>query len=406
MIAALAWRNLWRQPRRTILSALAIAFICVFLIFMPSLQSGSYNMMIESTLRLFDGYAQIQQSDYRDNPKITSSIKNYASLKKQIEQIPQVTTIGARAISYAILASDKRSFAAQVVGVEAEAEKKLSTLAGNIKQGRYLNKNSDNEVVMGEVLARNLQLKLGDSLTLLGMGKNGSLAADSLRLVGIFASGIQAMDRAVIEMPLHRFQQSFHMENEVHSIVMGGQNIHLFKPALKDIEKISAQQQLKTLDWTQLQPGLLKAIYLDMSSAALIYIVMIIVVSFSLLNSLLMSVLERTREFGMLLSLGMRPSSIIKMVWIETLLLTLLGLLMGILMGYGITAYYAQAGIHFPQAEEVMAQFGLPSTIYPELNLLTLFVGPLVIGLCILLVGLFPLIKIHRLQPVTAMRSI
>jgi len=406
MIIQLAWRNLWRQPRRTVLSSLAIAFTSAFMIFMPSLQNGSYNSMIESTLRLYDGYAEIQQEGYRDNPEIRNSIKNYTAVITGLEGLPEIKAVGARGIGSAVLSSKSRSLGAQIVGVEPSVEAKLSSIPSNIRNGRFLQGEDSDEIVMGVTLARNLQLNLGDKVTLLGMGRDGSLAVDSLVLVGTFVTGINALDRLMAEMPLGRFQQSFSMNQQVHAIVLSGENISQFQPVLASVRDIAAQHNLSLLDWKALQPGLYQGIILDISSAAMIYIAMIIVVTFSLLNSLLMSVLERTREFGMLLALGMRPGSIGRMIWAETVLLIVFGLSIGLLIGYLVSEYYAKVGIHFEKAQEVFDKFGLPSAIYPEVSVLTLLVGPTIIGLSVLFAGLFPVLRIYRLQPVAAMRTI
>lgn len=406
MIFQLAWRNLWRQPRRTILSSLAIGFTTTLLIFMPSMQNGSYDTMIESTLRLYDGYAEIQQAGYRDNPEVRNSIENYDTALTQLRKIPGITAAGVRADGSAVLSSATRSLGARVIGVQPDIEAELSSIPGNIRSGRYLDDLYSNEIVMGEILARNLQLELGDNVTLLGMGRDGSLAADSLILVGTFSTGINMMDRLMSEMPLGRFQESFSMNGHVHSIVMNGKTITDFEVAQPEARVIAQTNQLELLDWKQLQPGLWQGILLDISSAVLVYIALVIVVAFSLLNSILMSVLERTREFGVLLALGMRPAQISQMVWVETLLMLLFGLILGMLLGYGLTEYYAYAGIHFEQAAEVFERYGLPSAIYPKINLFTFIAGPAVIGSSVILAGLFPVLRIHLMDAVTAMRTV
>ena len=162
---------------------------------------------------------------------------------------------------------------------------------------------------------------------------------------------------------------------------------------------------LEVLDWRALQPGMWQAILLDASTGTLIYIAMVVVVTFSLLNSLLMSVLERTNEFGMLMALGMRPLQIGRMVWVETVLLLVLGLVLGMLLGAALTSYFARSGIVFGQAQEIFAQFGLSGAMYPKLSPLTLLAGPAVIAVGTLLAGFFPFWRVYRLEPVPAMRA-
>ncbi len=406
MIAALAWRNLWRQPRRTLLSSLAIAFVTIFLIFMPSWQNGTYNAMIENTLRLFDGYAEVQAPGYHNDPQIRTTIHDPQALLTRLQALPGVRTASPRALSYALLTAGNHSYGAQIVGVQPDTEPGVSTIPRNVHQGRYLKGLDSGEIVLGETLAKNLRLHVGDRVTLLGLGRDGSLAADSLRLVGIFRTGIQDMDRLMAEMPLGRFQDTFSMPKQIHVIALGGRSLSRLQTSLAPVEAIAKQNGLVTLDWKQLQPGLLQGILLDMSTGAMLYLATVLVVAFSLLNSLLMSVLERTREFGMLMALGMRPGSIGGLVWIETLFMLLLGLSVGILLGYLVTDYFAHVGIYFGESQQLFAQFGLPGAMYPAINWFTLLAGPAIIAVAIILAGLYPVLRIRRLEPVPAMRTV
>ena len=162
MIFALAWRNLWRYPRRTILNLAAITFASVVTIFMVSLQVGSYRSMIEHSLHLFDGYAQIQTPRFKEKPTIRQTISNPTALVSQLQTHPEIAQIGIRALTYGLLSSATRSYAAQIIGVQPENEPKISRLPQVINhQGRFLNNNQANEIVLGETLARNLQVQVG-----------------------------------------------------------------------------------------------------------------------------------------------------------------------------------------------------------------------------------------------------
>lgn len=405
MTAALAWRNLWRRPRRTILSIAGLAFASAFLIFMPSLQNGSYRAMINNTLRLYDGYAEIAQPGYRESPDIRKSIENVDSLLRSVREVDDEGAVGVRASAYVLLSAEDRSFGAQVVGVQPASEPRVSTLPQKIEAGRYLQDDGSAQIVLGATLARNLRVRVGEPVTLLGTGKDGSLAVDSLTVVGTFATGIGDMDRLMAEMPLSRFQDTFSMPGQAHVIVLGGDSLADVAPMLGPLRTVAAPRDLEVLDWRELQPGLWQAILLDASTAALIYVAMVVVVTFTLLNSLLMAVLERTREFGVLMSLGMRPARIGRMVWAETVMLLVLGLSLGIALGYVLGAYFARHGIVFGQAQQVFGQFGLPGAMYPRVDVWTLLGGPAVIAVFTLLAGLFPFWRVYRLEPVAAMRA-
>jgi putative ABC transport system permease protein len=406
VIVALAWRNLWRRPRRTWLSVAGLAFTAAFVIFMPSLQNGSYRAMINNTLHLYDGYAEIERPGYREEPDIRDGITGVSELLESLRRIKGVGPVSARASAYVLLSAGERSFGAQIVGVQPETEARVSTVARNVTAGRYLDEADDGQVVLGATLARNLRVGVGDRVTLLGTGQDGSLAADSLTVVGTFTAGIGDLDRLTAEMPLHRFQDTFSMPGQAHTIVLGSAGLTGFSPLLESVRAVAAPKGLEVLDWQQLQPGLWQAILLDASTAVLIYVAMVVVVTFTLLNSLLMAVLERTNEFGVLMALGMRPMRIGWMVWLETVLLLAMGLGIGMALGYAVSDYYGHSGIEFGQTQEIFGKFGLSGAMYPRVNALTLLAGPAVIALGTLVAGLFPFWRVYRLQPVAAMRAV
>lgn len=407
MIFSLAWRNLWRQPRRTILSSLAITLITAMMVFIPAFQFGGYLSMIENSMNLFDGHLQVEVKGYKQDPSIRKTIKNPQDLLKKIIQNPGVEHSGIRARGFGLLSSPSRSFGAMILGVQPEREPGLSTVPNKIVEGRFFNQEADNEIILGARLAKNLGIGVGEWVTLLGTGLNGSMAVDYLQVIGLFKSGVPDIDRQFAEIPLTRFQEAFSIPNQAHSIVLSGASaLAMEEEKEKIISLLDPDANLVVLDWKEIQPPLLQAIYLDLSSAVVMYVILIIIVTFSLLNSLLMSVLERTREFGMLMALGMRPAILARVVWVETLMLISIGLLAGLLFGYAISEYYNQTGIYFDEFEEMMAEFGMSGAIYPMIHPLTILVGPIFIGFCIALAGLYPILRIRRLEPVSAMRKI
>jgi len=195
------------------------------------------------------------------------------------------------------------------------------------------------------------------------------------------------------------------MPGQVNTIVFGGNSLPDFLNSVDDIRRIAKENGAQALDWKELQPGLFQAILLDISSAALIYLAMVIVVTFILLNTLFMSVLERTFEFGIMMGLGMKDYQIGLMIWLETVLLLCVGLVFGMALGAALSDYYGHQGVHFEQAEALFQQFGLPGGMYPELNAFTLLAGPGLVSLCIIIAGAFPILRLRSMDPVSAMRN-
>lgn len=403
---ALAWRNLWRQPRRTLLTVAVIMLAGAVTVFLLALQTGSYATMKDNTLGVFDGFAQVQPPKYLDDPGIRRTIAHPERLAQAIERIKGVNAVALRGATYALLSRGQHSVGTYVVGVQPGAEARVSSIARSVRAGHYLGPGNGAEVVIGQALARNLGVGVGDRLTLLGMARDGSVAADVLTVRGVFSSGVSALDRQLAEIPLARFQADFAMGGLANLLVVSGRGLAQVQAALPAIRRLAEPQGLAVRSWNELEPGLAGAIHLDASTSMLWYVSLVVVVVVLLLNTLLMSVLERTREFGVLLALGMRDGAIGRMVWLELILLLGIGLTAGIALGGGLVAWYGVHGIALPGAEGVFAQWGLPSRMYPQLSAFSLLTGPAAIALATSAAGVFPYLRIRRLRPVPAMRAV
>ncbi len=404
MLASLAWRNIWRQPVRSILSLTGLGFTSMLLVFMLSFQLGVYDTMKEGALGLFDGFGQFQPTGYNDDPDISRTLPDMGLLA-DAAGIAGISATTLRASSFAIVANENRSFGTAVIGVDPASEEKVSALSATIAQGRYLEAGDDNTIVMGAGLARNLGLELGDMVTMLGTGMDGAVAADVLVLVGIFDTGIAELDRQITQIPLARFQASFNLENNANVIALRGEKLGDVLAAEPALRALAAQNGVVYLNWGELQPALKQMITLDFSTSMLMYATLVIVVVFILLNTLYMSVLERTREFGSLLAIGMRPRQIGAMVWLELVFLSFLGSAIGIALGVALSLYFQHVGIQFAGMEELFVQWGISGKIYPDPSLLSVTAGPGVIVISIAILGIIPFRRILGLEPVSAMAA-
>jgi len=467
---ALAWRNLWRYPRRTVLNLVAMVFATVVTVFMLSLQVGTYDSLIDHALKVFHGYAQVRPAGEKNLNVPRRIIRRVATVTARVKQYPGVTHASPRAMGYALLSSAERSYAVQIIGISPGGESQISSLPKAIRRGRFVLAGDVGEIVIGAILARNLRVDIGDTVTLLGIARDGSVAADVLRVVGVFETGTRELDRGLAQMPLARFQAVYGMPGAAHTIVITTDSLAILEETLRGLRAQLAGQNFEVLGWERLAPGLMQAIELDAGTAMILYVGLLVVVIFSLLNSLiaqhrlrgaalsaqllssaslhstglkaaalralainplerkyalsfecyafsaqnefrstaepLISVLERTREFGVLLAIGMPPAMLARVVWLETVLLAGLGVGSGLLTGWAITACYAHFGLHLEGLDTVVAQWGLPDRLYPEITAFTLLTGPLVLLVSVLLAGALAVLRIWRLQPITAMRSI
>jgi len=384
----------------------AMIFSSVLLILMMSFQFGMYGLMIENTLKIFTGHVQVQAPGYLDDKKMRQTVPDIIPLADSLRRTLQNEHVAARGQTFALASSEDRSYGIAIYGVESEFEPKVSNIPGLVSEGRYLNDDAAAEIVVGSVMARNLRVAVGDEITLLGSGVDGSFAAAVVEIVGIFSSGIKDIDRNIAEIPLGLFQETFFMEGAGHQISIVGDDLDSVPELQSEVRSLlPAVGNLVVHDWSELQPGVKQAIQADMGSAFFMYFILVVLVSFSVLNTQLMSVLERTREFGIVMSLGLKPGRLGRLVILETALMGLMGTAIGILAGAALTAWVGTVGFTLPGMDEMAAQFNLPARMFPQVSALSLFAGPLIVFLFTMLASIYPAVRLRWLHPVTAMRA-
>jgi ABC-type lipoprotein release transport system permease subunit len=406
----MAWRNIWRNPRRTILTIGAIAFASLLLVFMLSFQFGSYDTMINTSVKIQTGHLQIQAREFQDKKDIRLVVPEPARIADVLNQIPHIAAYTFRGQAFSLVSSDQRTYGVAVTGIDPDREARVSRLKSLVRAGKFLDGNDTNQALIGQLLARNLRVKLGDELTLLGQGRDGSIAATVVKVKGIFNSGIGDFDRAVIHIPLKTFQEVYSMQGAVHQVVIIADSLHdvdsIKTRVTQGLLQLAFDKPLTVLDWDQLMPGLRQSIEMDLISGLIFYFLLVLVVAFSILNTFLMAIFERTREFGVLMAIGTTPGRLTKVLLIESLAITLIGIVAGIMVGSLITLYFQAHGIDFSGASELLSQFGITGRMYPKLSWLSAVSGPLVVFIITFFAALYPAIKVRRLQPVEAMRAI
>lgn len=406
IVFRLAWRNLWRQPRRTWLTTGAIVFSNVLLVFLMSLQFGMYDLMIENSLQGFTGHMQVQRAGYVDDQRMRQSVPDIVELADRLRSELGVDSVAARARAFALASSESRSYGIAVVGVDPDYESHVSNIPGLVSEGRFLTDPAAAEIVIGAVLARNLRVGVGDEITLLGSGLDGSFAAAVVTVVGIFDSGVADIDRVFAEVPLGYFQDVFYMDGAGHLVVIKAPDLDAAPVLQQRVEQlIEPRSDLVVHDWNRLQPGLKQAIQADISSSFFMYGVLTILVAFSVLNTQLMSVLERTREFGIIMALGLKPGRLGRLVLLETAIMGVIGGLLGAAAGALLTLYFTRNGFQIPGMEEMAAQFNLPARMYPRIGTVSLLLGPFILLVFSLLAAVYPALRLQWLRPVEAMRA-
>ncbi len=392
------------------MTILAIVFATMLLVFMLSFQFGSYDTMINTAVKIHTGHVQVQAEGYRDKMDIRLVVPNPGAVDDVIKDIPGIEAYTSRANAFSLVSSSDRTYGVLLTGIDPEREAKVSTLKKLVQRGEYLAQEDTDMALVGELLARNLKVDIGDELVALGQGRDGSVAASVLKVKGIFSSGEDKFDRNSVQMPLGYFQDVFSMRGAVHEMVVLGRSLEDVKKIKKElgagVRSIDNDGNLVVLDWMELMPGIVQSIKLDLVSGLIMYVILIVVVAFSILNTFLMAIFERTREFGVLMAIGMTPGRLMKSLFLESATITLIGIILGIISGGMITWYYQVHGILISGASELLSQYGLPERMYPQLSVLSVSIGAGIVLIITILTAIYPVLKVRRLRPVEAMTAV
>jgi len=404
LFVLVAWRNLWRNKRRTWLSVGGIAFSLFLVVTGMAFQTGTYDDMINLGARLGHSHIQVQHPDYLDNPRVKNTFYDALGTSRSISQIPDVAGVAMRTESFALVSVGERSYGAMIVGVEPNKEPSVSDFPSLLIEGTYLG--DVGHAYIGSALARNLSAAVGDEIVILGTGKTGNLAPMLLTIGGIFTTGITDVDRSYVQVRIEAFQEAFEFGDEIHRLLVSVSDLAHINAVVADIRRV-VSDEVVVHDWETLMPEIRQGIDLDKISAQFMYWMLLAVVLLSIVNTFVMTVFERSREFGMLVAVGMRPRQIIGMVVIESIALWIVGSVVGLLVCLAVVIPTSWVGVPMPAAATEMSMGGMqiPTHIYPGLDASTLLTGPLVLGVGTVLGAMLPALRIRTLKPVEALRE-
>ncbi|MCK4852589.1 MAG: ABC transporter permease, partial [Candidatus Omnitrophica bacterium] len=338
IITKLAWRNVWRNKRRTILTLLTIVVGCGMIIFMNSLAKGGHDQMIEDAIIINTGHIQIHEKGFWDNQTIDYAFQTKRPLRKAIESDKRISGYSFRIHAGCLLSFEGNTSGAVVQGVDPKLETKVSNIHKKIiSGGRYLIPGDTTHIVIGETLAKNIGAKAGSIISMISQGFDGSIAAERLTVVGLFRTGNPEYDRTLLIMPLAQARETFTMMSYIHSVTIRLTESEHTKAVKNSLSSTVQTDKIEVMGWDELMPELVQFIVMDDVSAYIFDLILFLVVAFGILNTIQMSVFERTREFGIMLSIGTRPGQVVKMILVESIVISLMGIFLGIAVGCSIS---------------------------------------------------------------------
>lgn len=403
MLTALAWRNLFRSLRRTGLTVGAIAFAIMLMTFAICMNEGSYDAMIDGGTRMGIGHLQVHVDGYHDQPRIRDRLRQVAALADRVAAVPGVVAVLPRAEAFAVASAGEVSSGALVQGIDAELEHRHMVLPELLVAGRWLADGDPPEAVLGAALARNIGLGVGDEVVVLGADPEGSVAALALTIVGLIDSGQAELDRVLVQVPLGQFQDGFWMPDSAHRLL-----VFATEPAVAPDLARRLSPLLPTgvvsASWRQLMPDIRQAIEFDRLNNSIFLTFLGVMVVFGVVNTFMMIMFERTREFGVLMALGIRPWTLVGLLQLEAALLSVLGVMLGWLLALGIVGVFAWVGIGLgEEGAALMDRFQLPDRIYPGFAPVAFWLPALCLCPAVQLAALFPALRLRRLDPVEAL---
>ncbi len=404
MIFSLSWRNLWRNPARTLITSLSVAFAVFLAILMHSFQDGIFGQLVQNVVRFHTGYLQIHQSGYWSEQIIDNGFQWPDELESKINGTEGIRGVVPRLESFMLGSAGTQTKGCLVIGTVPDLEDQLTSLRSKLRDGTYFH-SGDSVALVAEGFAKKLQLKTGDSLVLLGQGLHGSFTACRLRIGGLVHFGNPEQNNSVVYIPLPYFQYLMNGENWITSLVLD-----VDRP--DEMESIQLQLRKKLgnnyecMNWKELLPEISGHIKGDEASGMMFSGILYLIIAFGIFGTLLMMLAERRREFGILISLGMKKQLLSRMLVLEVILLSSLGTLTGIVMSLPIAWYFhfspIQLGGNFAKAYE---QFGFEPIIPTSLNPAIFLTQAAFVFTIALLLACYPWWHIHTLDPMKAFRS-
>lgn len=406
LIFKLAWRNIWRNKRRTIITTLSIVVAVFLSAITRSTQEGQYDNMLENTVGIFSGYIQIHHKGYQENPTLDNSFETGDSLMNIVLSQPTVTSVVPRIDSYALAATQEQSRPAMIMGIDIRAEKQLSNPIENLESGEYFESNNEQAAIIGTDLKKRLNAQLGDSLVLIGQGYHGMNATGLYRIKGTVSFPNPEMNKSLVYLPLETAQYLFSADNRLTALAINIDNPDGLGSTVEALRQELSTERYEVLGWPEMMPELKQAIQVDRGSGVIIIMILYMIVGFGILGTVLMMIAERNYEFGVMLSVGTPRKTIARILSLEVIILSLMGTSFGILLSIPVAWYFNVNPIDLSGA---MATAAEQYNMSPELQFSVapdIFTSQAIIVFIItLFFSIYPIFKAAKLNPVKAMKS-
>ena len=401
----LAWRNIWRNKRRTFITAGSI-FLAVFLaLFMRSMQLGSYSHIIDNIVHSYSGYIQIHRKGYWNERTIDISFAENDTLIDRLEHIPDVTAVVPRLESVALASSGLKTKGVMVVGILPGTEEKLTGMKEKVITGSYLS-GDDKGILVAKNVAKFMGLHVNDTLVMIGQGFHGASAAGKFPVRGILHFSSPNLDNQLVILTLPACQDFYDAGNNITSLALNLDDPERISKTMSAVKRVTGTRNYEVMDWREMMVEVVNLIKADSSSGLIMLGILYIVVGFGIFGTVLMMSMERIKEFGVMVSIGTQKAILSFMVVLETVFIGILGILLAVAASIPPILYYHHHPIHLAgEAAKSTEGFGFEALLSFQPPDVYFINTTLMILLIVLLSSVYPVRKIIRMKVMNALRN-
>ncbi len=400
----IAWRNIWRNKKRSFITISSVILAVVLSTFTRSFQEGSYELMIENAIGKFSGYVQVHQKDYWEDKTLDNGIDVSDSLIKQILATPGVEGVNIRIESFSLASNKNNTKGTLVMGIEPAKEDSLIDLSRKIIKGKYFN-DKDKGILIGSKLAQYLELDVNDSLVLMGQGHWGNTAVGIFPVKGIVKMPAPNIDRQIVFMPLKTARAYFSFPDGATSLVVKFKDADLTQQICKSLNARLDTSMYKAMTWQKMSPEMLQQIQSDRISGIMMLGILYMIIAFGIFGTVLMMTEERRREFAMMVAVGMQKSKLSIVTLYEAFIMNSLGIIIGIALSIPLVVYYHYYPIEMSgEMAKSIEKFGIEPVLPTMISFKIIFNQALTVLIITIVAAAYPVWSIFKLNVIKGLR--
>jgi len=402
MQLSLAWRNVWRNSKRSIIILAAIAFGLWGGLFSGAIMMGMAESMVNTAIDRDLSHIQIHHPAFIKENEIQNYLNKSNEQLSQIESIEGVEALSFRTLISGMASSPASAYGVKIIGIAPDQSQKVTSISKKLEEGDYFTSSRKNQIILGRKLAKRLNLKLRSKVILSFQGMEGEIVYLACRVVGIFKTASTIFDEMNVFVQQADLFRSLDSEPLYHEIAIRCADSRQVPLVTKVLKSQYSSHDIQT--WEELAPELAFLSSTMQSFTILFVVIILLALVFGITNTMLMSVMERTREIGILLAVGMKKIKIFTMILLETIMLSISGGLTGIVLGLATISYFAMDGIDLTAVAASLESFGASTLLYPFLPAAMYFTLTILVIIAATIAAIYPALKAIRLQPAEAVR--